>query len=114
MCHCSVERRYLLYLACASVVLRFSYCTYDNMRPQSGHVADYLKADSLAASCHYGNLAILSGHHWQEVEENTDKENVMIRKLLQDGYFKSRHENPCSFWILLRFFNSCGTLSLYI
>lgn len=50
---------------CVSVVWCASYCTYDNMCPQPGHVADYLIADSPASSCHYGNLAILSGHHWQ-------------------------------------------------
>lgn len=60
------------------------YCTYDNMRPQSGHVADYLIADSPASSCHYGNLAILSGHHWQKQKrtQRYQRECHLIRNLL--------------------------------
>lgn len=62
------------------------YCTYDNMRPQSGHVAGYLIADSPDSSCHYGNLAILSGHHWQRHKRTHRYQGQcnLIRKLLQD------------------------------
>lgn len=68
------------------------------MNPQPGHVSDHLIAESPASSCHYGNLAILSGHHWQR-QKGTHRyqgEYHLIRRLLQDRQLFQDMTQPCT------------------